>query len=63
MSLSPLLIRLAEHPSDTIAVIAGGTRTSYGVLTRDADTAALALETTGVRAGDTVAFLVEPGAE
>jgi malonyl-CoA/methylmalonyl-CoA synthetase len=62
MSLSPLLIRLAEHPSDTIAVIAGGTRTSYGVLTRDADTAALALETTGVRAGDTVAFLVEPGA-
>jgi malonyl-CoA/methylmalonyl-CoA synthetase len=62
MSLSPLLIRLAEHPSQAIAVVAGGRRTSYGALALDTNAAAIALGAGGVRAGDTVAFLVEPGA-
>jgi len=62
MSLSPLLIRLGEHPPDAIAVSgAGGARTSYGALARAADAATVALRAQGVGPGDTVAFLVDPG--
>jgi len=63
MSPSPLLIRLAEHPPDAIAVIdPDGHRTSYGELARASAVAATTLRAQGVRAGDTVVFLVEPGA-
>ncbi|HEY7371051.1 MAG TPA: acyl-CoA synthetase [Polyangia bacterium] len=66
MSLSPLLSRLGAHAPDAIAVVAadegaGGTRTSYGALARAADAATIALAAQGVRPGDTVAFLVDPG--
>src|SRR5262245_44984396 len=63
MSLSPLLIRLAEHPPDAIAVVGpDGAGTSYGALARHAAAATDALRARDVRAGDTVAFLIDPGA-
>ncbi len=62
MSLSPLLIRLAAHPPESIAVIGDdGVKASYGALARRSAAAANALTAQGVRAGRTVAFLVEPG--
>jgi malonyl-CoA/methylmalonyl-CoA synthetase len=60
---SPLLIRLGEQPPDSIAVVdPGGGQTSYGALAGRSAAAAAALAAEGVRPGDTVAFLVEPGA-
>ena len=62
MSPSPLLIRLAEQPPDAVAVVdADGARTSYGALARRSTAAAFGLSVQGV-AGQTVVFLVEPGA-
>jgi malonyl-CoA/methylmalonyl-CoA synthetase len=70
MRPSPLLIlmRLAAHPPDAIAVIDhhphhdhDGRRTSYAALARAAAVTTNALRAQGVRAGDTVVFLVEPG--
>jgi malonyl-CoA/methylmalonyl-CoA synthetase len=62
VSVSPLLIRLAEHPPESTAVIGdGGTRTSYGELERRAAAAALALRGRGVGPGRAVVFLIEPG--
>jgi len=62
VSLSPLLIRLAAHPPESIAVIgADGAKASYGALGRRSAAAASALTAKGVRTGGTVAFLVEPG--
>jgi len=63
VSPSPLLIRLAEHPPESIATIDhDGTRTNYGELARRSGAAAAALIAHGVRSGDAVAFLIEPGA-
>ena len=74
VSVSPslLLIRLAAHRPDATAVIEpglpglpglpGGARTSYAELARRSSAAAAALGAHGVRAGQAVAFLVEPGA-
>ena len=60
---SPLLIRLAAHPPDAIAVVnLDGTRTSYAALARGSAAAAAALAARGVAPGWAVAFLVEPGA-
>jgi malonyl-CoA/methylmalonyl-CoA synthetase len=61
VSLSPLLIRLTGHAPESIAAIAGASRTSYGELARRSAAAAAALRGAGVGAGRTVAFLVEPG--
>jgi malonyl-CoA/methylmalonyl-CoA synthetase len=63
VSPSPLLIRLAAHPPESIAVSAhDGAQASYGALARRSGAAANALAAHGVRAGRTVAFLIEPGA-
>ena len=60
---SPLLIRLQEHPPDSVAVIdPDGTRTSYAALLRRSGAGAAALAAQGVGPGQAVAFLVEPGA-
>jgi malonyl-CoA/methylmalonyl-CoA synthetase len=63
MSPSPLLNRLAEHAPDATAIVdRDGQQTSYGQLTRRSVAAAVALTAQGVRPGDRVAFLIEPGA-
>src|SRR5438477_9324653 len=60
---SPLLLRLAGHPPDSVGVVdADGARTSYGALTRGAAGAGRALRARGLSAGGAVVFLVEPGA-
>jgi malonyl-CoA/methylmalonyl-CoA synthetase len=55
---SPLLVRLAGHPSDAIA-IAGESPVSYGALIGQSAAVAAAL---GDARGARIAFLVEPGA-
>jgi len=63
MSVSPLLLRLAEHPPDAVAVIdADGARTSYGALARRSTAAVSGLQSQDVGSGQAVVFLVEPGA-
>ena len=63
MSSSPLLERLGAHPPDAVAVVdPDGTRTSYGALERRSAAAASALAANGRQKGDTIVFLVEPGA-
>src|SRR5262245_45833214 len=60
---SPLLIRLAAHARESTAVIGpDGARTSYGALAGRSTAAAAALAASGVRPGDAVAFLIDPGA-
>ena len=60
---SPLLIRLAAHPPDAIAVVdLDGTRTSYGALARGIRRGGSGARGAGVGPGWAVAFLVEPGA-
>ena len=62
MTPSPLLNRFSAHPRQAIAVTgADGTRTSYGALASRSAAAAAALLAHGVRAGDRVAFLTDPG--
>jgi malonyl-CoA/methylmalonyl-CoA synthetase len=63
VSSSPLLIRLAAHPPDEIAIVDGdGATTRYRDLSRVSASGAAALRGRGVGGGRTVAFLVEPGA-
>jgi len=62
MTPSPLLNRLVAHPPQAIAILAADRqRTSYGALVDRSAAAAGALAAQGVRAGDRVAFLTEPG--
>jgi malonyl-CoA/methylmalonyl-CoA synthetase len=57
---SPLLVRLAGHPPEAVAVVAAGASpVSYGVLAGQAAAVAAAL---GDARGARIAFLIEPGA-
>jgi len=59
---SPLLIRLAEHPPDSTAVVdPDGRQTSFGALAGRSSALAAGLAAQGVRAGQAVVFLIEPG--